>query len=217
MVTILVDYENVNGKYGLNGAEYLMEDDDLHIFYSGSCPNIRLKDITDIEESGCSLSICELGAVRKNAMDFYIATEAGIAYQSGAEYIIIVTQDDGLHSVKDYFEARELDAKLIVASSIEKGLLKLKGKERHKRIGLDRKNVKQNLLQEYARISERRAIKKRIVDCLSGTEFEEDISRVLACVDKVGISSKQDLYRGSMHEFGIVSGTAIYNMLKKVV
>ncbi len=34
MATILVDYENVCGSFGLSGAEFLTESDDLCLFYS---------------------------------------------------------------------------------------------------------------------------------------------------------------------------------------
>ena len=217
MVTVFVDYENVSGDYGLSGAEYLTKDDDLRIFYSKSCPTIRREDLSHIEESGCSLSLCELDTVRKNALDFYIATEAGIAYQSGAKYIILVTRDDGFQSIKDYFKVRNLDAVLIIACSIEKGLLNISGKERNKRKNLMKRNEKIMLSAESARINEQKALRKLIIECLSETEYANDIPRVLEYIDRVGTSSKKDLYRESLHEFGRASGTVIYNMVKKVV
>ena len=218
MATVLIDYENVGGAYGLEGAEYLNEKDDLCIFYSKSCPNIRRADSMNIEESGCTFRLCELKQTRKNALDFYIATEAGIAYMSGEKNIVLVTRDDGFESIRDYFKVRRFEANLVIAPTIERGLLKLIGKEDSvRREQLLSKNDRLLLSAECARIDERRRIRESVVDCFEGTEYEDEISRVLSCIDRIGITSKQDLYRESLHEFGRASGTIIYNMLKQVV
>ena len=79
-------------------------------------------------------------------------------------------------------------------------------------------NYRRVLLPEaYARINECKKIRESVEECLSGTEYEKDISRILSYVERVNTSSKCDLYRGSLHEFGRTSGIAIYNMLKNVV
>ena len=67
MATVLVDYENVCGRFGLLGAEYLNERDNLILFYSAACSNINRYDVRHIEESGCSFRVCELRKSRKNA------------------------------------------------------------------------------------------------------------------------------------------------------
>lgn len=218
MITVLVDYQNVVGKFGLVGAEYLSEDDDLCIFYSNECANIRKAESMYIEESGCSFRLCKLKAPRKNALDFYIAAEAGIAFMSGSKHIIIVTRDIGLESIRDYFKVKNYHTIPIIASTIEEGLWKLSEKEDCELTRLIRsKNRKIDLTAECARIDERKRIKEIVTECLSGTEYADEVARVLSCIEKTGTTSKKDLYRGSLHEFGIASGTVIYNMLKQVV
>lgn len=218
MISVFVDYENVIGYYGLMGAEALSDDDDLCIFYSKECANIRRIDSIHIEESGCSFRLCKLDVPRKNALDFYIATEAGIACKEGAEYIIIVTRDTGLESIRDYFKITKLPTHLIIASTIEKGLLNLPGRGKSDKTKvLARKNERIDLSAEWARIDEHKRIKRSVIECFSGTDYAQYTSRVLSCIEKAGTSSKKDLYRSSLHEFGRTSGTVIYNMLKRVV
>ena len=218
MATILVDYENVAGTYGLNGVEYLVEDDELIIFYSGSCHSIRRDDSERIENSGCTFKICALERSRKNALDFYIATEAGCSYMSGEKHIIIVTNDQGFKSIQDYFQIKDRTVQLIIASTIEQGLMKLNaaGEFERKRAILDR-NEKVLLSDVCARIDERRAIKRAVIERLAGTEYAGEVSRVLSCIEQTGTESMIKLYQGSLHEFGRESGIKIYNMLKQVV
>ncbi len=218
MATILVDYENVSGANGLSGAEYLSEKDDLCIFYSNVCKTISREDSSHIEGTGCSFRICELRFTRKNALDFYIATEAGIAYESGAKQIIIVSRDEGFKSVCDYFEVKGYDAQIILAPTIEFGLLKLKSSSLSEvNRNLISRKERIVLSAECARINERRDIRLSIEECFAGTEYADFIPRVLACIDGIGVQSKKDLYTRSLHEFGRSSGTRIYNMLKQVV
>ena len=137
---------------------------------------------------------------------------------SGAKNIVLISRDEGFESIRDYFKVKRFDANVVVAPTIERGLLKLIGKENDvRREQLLCKNDRLKLSAECARIDERRRIRQSIVNCFEGTEYEDEISRVLSCVDRIGITSKQDLYRGSLHEFGRTSGTIIYNMLKQVV
>ena len=218
MISVFVDYENVIGYYGLTGAEYLSNNDDLCIFYSKDCANIRRVDSIHIEESDCSFRLCKLEVTRKNALDFYIATEAGIACKSGVDNIIIVTRDSGLESIRDYFKIMKLPTQLIIAPTIERGLLNIPSRSKNEGIKLlTRKNERIDLSAEWARIDEHKRMRRSVIECFSGTEYAGDISRVLSCVEKAGTSAKKDLYRNSIHEFGRISGTVIYNMLKEVV
>lgn len=218
MATILVDYENVCGSNGLAGAEYLTRNDDLCIFFSKVCPNISLEDSERIEKSGCEFRLCELKVPRKNALDFYIATEAGAVSAAGEERIIIVSKDAGFNSVRDYFQVKEAGLQIVVAKTVEEGLKQLSGPEDNERKKqIHDRSAKANLMAECARINERKAMKESIAACLEGTEYEGLMNRVLSCVDRVGTTSKKDLYHGSLHEFGREYGTKIYNMLKQVV
>ena len=72
----LIDYENVRNA-GMQGTEYLLPDDHVIVFYSKAAPNMEARHLTDIKKSGCGFSICKLLKVRKNGLDFYIATKVG--------------------------------------------------------------------------------------------------------------------------------------------
>ncbi len=57
--------------------------------------------------SGCNLEICKLKNIRKNALDFYIASKVGeiLATDRNAK-IAIVSADNGFASVLDYWQPR---------------------------------------------------------------------------------------------------------------
>ena len=218
MATILVDYENVSGTFGLTGVNYLRDYDDLCIFYSGSCLNMRKEDSNRIEQSGCTFRIRELKTARKNALDFYIATEAGIAITSGVKQIIIVSKDKGLQSVRDYIKMTDPSVQVLNTPTIESGLEQLIGlRDRDRQAEIKDNNLKIKLSDLCARIDERNAVRDAVINRFSDTDYAEIIPDILSCVERVGIESKMKLYRGSLHVFGRESGTVIYNMLKQVV
>lgn len=218
MATVLVDYENVSGYNGLLGVQYLIEKDDLCIFYSNSCQSITKGDIKDIEESGCSFRICKLKVSRKNALDFYIATEVGVAYESGEKNIIIVSRDSGFNSVCDYFKVTGYEAQVVLAPTIEKGLMQLKGAEdRERRELLKNKSDKVNLVDEHRRIEELKTTIKPDTECEVSTEYQDEVVRELACVEIIETPPKQNVYRGHLYRFGRRMGARIYKILKRVV
>lgn len=73
-VYFLIDYENVR-NLGMRGTEYLLSSDYVIVFYSESSPNMELRHLNDIQNSGCGFEVCKLLTKRKNGLDFYIATK----------------------------------------------------------------------------------------------------------------------------------------------
>ena len=72
----LIDFENV-GNEGLRGAQYLLKEDAMTIFFSQACEQIGQGCLRQIMDSFCRLDICKLKKTGKNALDFYIAAKTG--------------------------------------------------------------------------------------------------------------------------------------------
>jgi len=220
MAAILVDYENVSGKNGLHGLEFLCEKDILYIFYSNSCEKIRADQMRLIDKSGCQFKAIKLLHSRSNALDFYIATECGSLLQSGEKQIAVVSGDKGFHSIADYFSIRPEaeNAMVNIAPTIDQALLYLNAKEDHER----RKMIRESMMEldlnvEFARMEERNAFRKAIINAFEGTKYQERSGEILDYIEHNREKTGRALYTNTLHNFGRVSGTEIYQILKKVV
>ena len=220
MATILVDYENVSGTQGLKGVEYLNEGDHLVIFYSFACMKIAAEYMDPIRESGCEFTIYKLKTTRKNALDFYIATEAGRLSALGNNQIALITKDKGFDSISDFFSVNEAlkSTRLVVSESIEHGLEKLSDPgdiERRKAIRQKMQTV--DLEVEYGRIQEKNAVKAKITQLLKDTEYMPMADNIIRFFSNNKEETSKKIYTGSLHEFGLKDGVAIYRILKDVV
>lgn len=220
MATILVDYENVQGTKGLKGVEFLNENDHLIIFYSISCMKIPAEYMNQIKECGCNFSIYKLKRPNKNALDFYIATEAGRLSALGDTQIALITRDKGFESISDFFTVNDAlrNTKLVVCEDIEHGLEKLTDPddlERRQRIRQLMQTV--DLEVEYGRIQETNAVKEKISQLLQDTEFKPMTDNIIKFFSDNKLETSKKLYTGTLHEFGLKNGVAIYRLLKDVV
>ena len=220
MAAILVDYENVAGKNGLQGLEFLCPKDSLYIFYSKACEKIRADQMRIIVNSGCRFKAIKLVNSRTNALDFYIATECGVLLQSGEKQIAVVSGDKGFHSVADYFSIRPEAENVMVtiAPTIDQALLNLSAKEDHER----RKRIMESMKEldlgvEYARLEERNAFRNTILNAFEGTKYQECSGEILSYIEHNREKTGRALYTNTLHNFGRVNGTEIYRILKRVV
>ena len=124
MAVILVDYENVKC---MDGVEYLNSDDYLHIFYSNTCNKFPVEDLEAILKTNCKFKLSKLVNRRKNALDFYIATECGAMFGRDEHEILIISRDSDFYSTVEYLEQQygEENISIFVDSNIKKGLMKL--------------------------------------------------------------------------------------------
>lgn len=220
MATFLVDYENVWNQRGLEGAEYLSENDSLYLFYSSSCEKIHAKYIKEIEKSKCAFEIVKLKVRRNNALDFYIAAECGKLVESGETQIAIISKDKGLSSVVDYFKVREgaSAVTVVTAASVEAGIVSLNSSgDSARRKSIQQKNTMMDLAVEHAHISARNSFRKAIQDLLVGTQYEARFTEILRYVEENREKGGKRLYTGALHQFGKASGLEIYHILKQVV
>ena len=208
----LIDYENVNYA-GLEGTEFLEEVDNIFFFYSDKCDKIISYRMKDIEQSGCTFEICKLKNVRKNGLDFYIASKVGeiFAMDCNAQ-IAIISADKGFQAVLDYWRMRlPVQNQLVKCRTIAKALMCINGESIRK--NLVNKNMKiLDLQTEFAKYEERKNIAIKITNIFTGTEYEGFISQIVDMV--ISISQPKQLYITSLKSFGRKSGTEVYRKLK---
>ena len=217
MATILVDYENVVFVNGLSGVQYLTPDDTLCIFYSGTCEHIRSEYIHAVERSGCHFFVYKLQTIRKNALDFYIASEAGCILARGETHVGLVTRDKGFESIKEFLKIRSNNKiNVVIAGNVENALSALNDhKGRRTQILQDVQMLK--IDEEYNRITEKRLFREKIINVFSGTEHDVVLSEILKFIEGNRHESPRIIYAGALHHFGRSAGTKIYRILKSVL
>jgi hypothetical protein len=220
MATFLVDYENVGNCDGLHGVDVLSENDTLIIFYSNCCGKIRYDFLQAIKESDCDFKIMKLQNTGKNALDFYIATECGVLSEKGETQLAIISNDKGFKAVQDFFKVKNSSKKitLVKAGNVEDAIKMLNSPDDEaRRAEIKKRTTMLDLATEYARIEESRAIKKRIKEALTGTQYEEKSEEIINFVDAKKDMEKKVLYTSSLHSFGREAGREIYQIVKQVV
>lgn len=175
----LVDYENVNYD-GLEGTVFLNREDTVIIFYSSVCDKITNSHMRNMRISGCNFDICQLQSVRKNALDFYIASKVGEIFTVEQDAkIAIISRDSGYLSVIDYWRQKlEIPNRLVQADNIREAITSIDGEEERKKIVTERLNYVQRSLQtetlesEYANYKNRKKIIDGIKELVTGTVYE---------------------------------------------
>ena len=223
MAIFLIDYENISIAKGLLGLELLNSSDTLEIFYSQICPSIRTDQMEQIKRSGCKFRSFCLKNKGKNALDFYIASRCGMHFENESDRnIVIVSQDKGFDSVKEFFELDNIKkadkVRVHRTESIENGILCLAGddeKSRKNIVSHGKKYV--SIAEETAKYNEREKIRAFIFETLSGTEFEPETENVISFVESQKGKRRKDVYSGSMHRFGLVRGRNIYGLIRDAI
>lgn len=208
----LIDYENVNYA-GLEGTEFLEKSDTVSFFYSDVSDKIVAYRMQDIERSGCNLEICKLKNIRKNALDFYIASKVGeiFAVDRNAK-VAIVSADNDYKSVLDYWKPRLKEHnQLVRCKTLARAINNIYDECTRKKLVEERMSVL-DLQTEFAKYEERKRIVNGISDLFSGTDYEEFI---LDIVDMVIASDRPKvLYLNSLKSFGKKTGTEVYRKIK---
>lgn len=140
--------------------------------------------------------------------------------ESGETQIAVISGDKGFHSVVDYAAIRPSEEKvrMVVSPTIEQGLLTLNAKDDLERRRLIRKSMEQlDISVEYARLEERNAFRNAIINAFEGTCYQERSGEILDYIEHNREKTGRALYTNTLHNFGRVSGTEIYRILKKVV
>jgi len=167
----------------------------------------------DIEMSGCNFEICKLQNVRKNALDFYIASKVGeiFAVDKDAK-IAIISADKDYRSVLDYWKPRlSVPNQLVRCKTLAKAINFVNGEGARKILVNERMKIL-DLQTEFGRYEERKRIVTGITDLFSGTDYENLIFQI---VDLVILSNRPKvLYLNSLKFFGRKTGTEVYRKIK---
>lgn len=215
MIHFMIDFENI-GSRGLQGAEYLQQDDSVTIFYSQACMKIEQRRFFQVKESGCEFQICKLQKARKNALDFYIASRIGEIYGQG--YIgmtAIVSNDTGFQAVREYWKnCTSVPRDIILRPDIEQ-CIAASGENsfRQRRICLEKQEVR--LEEEYEKYAERQRIRKRLEDSFAHTYYEDFIEQIMNLIESP--KPLKILYRDSLKQFGRKDGLRIYREVKQII
>lgn len=208
----LIDYENVNYA-GLEGTEFLEKSDTVSFFFSSVSDKIVAYRMKDIEMSGCIFEICKLQNVRKNALDFYIASKVGEIFAIDKEAkIAIISADKDYRSVIDYWKPRlSVPNQLVRCKTLAKAISHVNGEGARKGLVNEKMRIL-DLQTEYGRYEERKRIITRITDLFSDTNYENLIPQI---VDMVILSDRPKvLYLNSIKSFGRKTGTEVYRKIK---
>jgi len=167
----------------------------------------------DIEMSGCDFEICRLQNVRKNALDFYIASKVGEIYAVDKDAkVAIISADKGYRSVMDYWEPRlSASRQLVCCKSLAKAISHVKGEGARKLLVQERMAIL-DLQTEYGKYEERKRIVDQITVLFAGTEFETLISQIVDMV--ISTDKPKILYLTSLKYFGKKDGTEVYRKIK---
>lgn len=211
----LIDYENVNYA-GLEGTQFIEKNDTLSFFFGMESSKILNYRMEEIENSGCDFEICKLKNVRKNALDFYIASRVGEIFTMDRNaHIAIISGDKGYQSVIDYWKPRLLvPNQLVRAKTIAKAIKMVNGEGKRKVIINDKMKLL-NLQLEYAKYEERKRIVIALNMAFANTEYESLLPQIYEVVKAA--SGLRILYLNSLKSFGKKRGTEIYRQIKECV
>lgn len=216
----LVDYENVTDVAGLRGTRYLSADDCIVIFYSNAAIKMRNDVWNEITQSGCQLKMYKLVNTRKNALDFYIATEAASLFERGERQIAIISRDKDLTSVVEFIKLKSPNSefRIVRSPSLEEAMIQLKEPALSKRKATIVEAMQQrNLDNAYTSYKKTQALKEKIRYAFEDTAFQVDIEIITEMTLDVRKKEVFSLYNQCRHEFGNESGRQIYKVLKDVL
>ena len=123
----LIDFENIHSE-GLEKLKDIKPNDTIIIFYSDSCKNISLDNLSPILNKQVSYKSFKVSIGTKNALDFQLASYLGylIGKEPSANYYI-VSNDKGFDYLLDYWERFSINvekiktqAQVIVPAPIKK-------------------------------------------------------------------------------------------------
>lgn len=211
----LIDYENVNFA-GLEGTEFIGNNDTVIIFFSNCCSTIQAYRMMDIHQSHCKFEICKLKNRGKNAMDFYIATKVGeIFANDGNARVAIVSIDKDFAALVDYWNPRlKTNNQIVRGRTIAKCISYIDGEKRRKKIVNDMMDICY-LENEFVKYEENRKVLCKMQELFIGTEYQPLINSIVEEINKS--KSTRGLYLNMLKSFGRKQGVDIYRIIKKYI
>lgn len=214
LLHFMIDFENTRSK-GLQGAEYLLPEDFVTIFYSQACLKIEHGRFQQIEESGCGLDIYKLQNKGKNALDFYIASRIGELYGQGCEDVTaIVSNDEGFKAIRDYWRSCSASHKNIILRGNIEQCIYSSNENSERRRQIQQKIQEINLEAEYGKYMERQKFRRALEDSFADTEYEGMLEKIITVTERK--QSRKLLYLDTLRQFGKKDGLSIYHKVKQI-
>lgn len=214
-IHFMIDFENTRSR-GLQGADYLMPEDAVTIFYSQACMKIERRWFCQIQETGCGFYICKLQKEGKNALDFYIASRIGELYGSGyTGKTAIVSNDTGFRAVRDYWKnCAAVSRDIILRPDIEQ-CIAASGENSYRQRQICKGKQEISLEDEYRQYIEHQKLRRKLEDSLGNTEYADLIEQVMSMVESP--KSRKILYLDSVKRFGREKGLKIYHQVRQIL
>ena len=208
-----VVYENVN-CLGFRGAEFLLPEDEVILFYSKTCQTLEQAVVRKIYDSGCSFSVCKLERTGNNALDFYITSHIGEVLGRGYNgAIAIVSHDKGFRAIYDYWKARNPEMKIVCKPEIASCIISSNENSfRQRQLCIEKKTIE--IEKAFLRFERRDQIRKELSRTLDNENRNWDFSKLSE--ELMQKQAGRETYLDLMHTYGIIDGQAIYRVLKKV-
>lgn len=212
MMHLLIDYENVN-YCGLNGIEYLTDEDSITFFFSNSSNKIPKNRMQQILDSGCKFDICKLANTGKNAVDFYIASAVGEIFAHNPNVNIgIVSEDKGFKAVRDYWLKRMNPSSRLVARSTIAACIISSAEKTERKIPIKNDYEKLDLEKAFNEYKKNQKTRMTLMDYYAGTEFEAMVPQIMEIIES-GPSAKL-VYINLLKAFGRSKGLELYRGIK---
>ena len=195
------------------GTEFLNDTDTVIFFFSDASGKIVNYRMRDIKNSRCGFEICKLKNVRKNALDFYIATKVGEIFAlDGNAQVAIISVDKGYEAVLDYWRARLPVLNQLVRAKNIANAIKIINGEGARKAAVNNSMRILELKAEYAKYEERNRILEELKTALSGTGYEHLVEKMADIV--IAADTPKMLYISSLKSLGKKDGTEVYRRIK---
>ena len=212
MAIFLIDYENVNAA-GMEGCELLGPEDEVYLFYSASCARMRKEHMDALIGSRCRFYAHKLEEKGRNALDFYIAVQAGACFAAGRSELAIISRDNGFKAVQQFVRQKKSNSHVVLAGTIKAAIAKMND-ESDQRITEVRQALETRSIEAaYNAMRHEQKCRRMIIELLRDTQYQDDVEEVLRIYVK-NKNKKVLLYRELLHQFGKSSGIELYRLIK---
>ncbi|MBR0397600.1 MAG: hypothetical protein IJI10_04940 [Eubacterium sp.] len=208
----MIDYENVNAA-GMEGCDLLNSEDEVYLFYSASCARMRKEHLDALIVSGCRFHAHKLEDKGQNALDFYIAVQAGACFAGGRSELAIISQDNGFKAVQQFARLKKSNSHVILAGTIKAAIAKMNDESDQRIIEVRQALETRSIEAAYNAMRHEQKCRRMIVELLHDTKYQDDAEEVIRLYVK-NKGKKVLLYRELLHQFGKTSGLELYRLIK---
>ncbi len=193
MVTVLVDFENVNSS-GLQGLKSLTKEDKIYFFYNDAS-KINFDVHKSIENLECEKKYQKITTKTANALDFLLVTILGDLVSNNSESVYaIISNDTGYDVVVKYWNSKGVD--IYRCNTVKEATEKA---------------------EAYQNVSASKTTEEKVDDLFKNTnsELDVDIPFIARSIDKY--KTKAGLNNALLKEYGSDKTGAIFKVIKSLI